>query len=85
MGAAHAYRWQRLMLCSCYAQKEASRLLSACHDSRHRLSAKRDAWRPLLASLPVQIARPGARVFELRFPEEKQRNLFFWAQVGGFF
>ncbi|KAL4853861.1 26S proteasome regulatory subunit RPN13 [Chlorella vulgaris] len=27
-----------------------------------------------------KIARPGSRVFELRFPEEKQRNLFFWAQ-----
>ncbi|EFN51190.1 hypothetical protein CHLNCDRAFT_141354 [Chlorella variabilis] len=27
-----------------------------------------------------KIARPGSRVFELRFPEEKHRNLFFWAQ-----
>lgn len=31
----------------------------------------------------TQIARPGARIFELRFPEEKHRNMFFWAQVCG--
>lgn len=36
---------------------------------------------PPLAALCVlcaQIARPGARVFELKFPDEPQRNLFFW-------
>lgn len=26
----------------------------------------------------LQIARPGSRVFELKFPEEKHRTLFFW-------
>lgn len=30
---------------------------------------------------PMQISRPGARIFELRFPEEKHRNMFFWAQA----
>ncbi len=28
----------------------------------------------------MQIGRPGARVFQLKFKEEPGRNLFFWAQ-----
>ena len=32
-------------------------------------------------ALLLQINRPGARVFILKFPEDSSRNLFFWAQV----
>lgn len=62
-------------------RKALARPAAACAPRRRPPASAAQPRAAARARAALQIDRPGTRVFELKFPDEPQRNLFFWCAL----